>query len=97
MADPPALTCAGNTDDWTLTLDDESVSFDFLDRASLMQVMQRSTAEGAEWPVAMTVVGPRDSAIVIVEPPHAGSYPIRVLTQRGETPILLAGQCQATR
>ena len=94
LADLPALTCAAQDAAWELTIEQEFATFAFLDRTTQMQIMQRSTAENATWPLAMTAVGPRDSAIMIVEQPDDGSYLVRILTQRGETPVLLAGTCK---
>lgn len=96
MAEVPPLTCTDQANEWALTINEDVAFFAYLDRTSEMQVMQRSVAENQDWPVAMTVVGPRDSGIVILEGPQDGAYAVRVLTQRGETPILLAGQCRAT-
>ncbi len=94
-AEVPDLICHDAADEWSLSLDGQTASFAYVDRISDMQIMQQSVAEGLSWPIAMTVVGPRDSAIIIIEQPVDESYPVRVLTQRGETPILLAGTCRA--
>ncbi|MEY1555399.1 hypothetical protein AB3Y40_07155 [Yoonia sp. R2331] len=88
-----ALTCQGEDPAWSLTLGDHSATFTFLDRASDMTIPQMSTPDGQDWPRAMTLIAPRDSAIVILEAP-ADPQPIRILTQRGETPILLVGTCE---
>lgn len=87
-----ALECSGSDPDWTLSLQDDAATFSFLDRTTDMSIPQRSTPEGLDWPKAMTLIGLRDSAIVILEAPDNGQD-IRVLTQRGETPILLVGRC----
>jgi len=54
-------------------------------------LMLTTRPNGQDWPRALTFIGRGDSAIVIVEdgPDHA----VRVLTQRGETPIMLIGTC----
>ncbi len=96
LADLPQLSCADHDGSWQLELSQVDATFAYLDRNSDMQVMQQSIADGQDWPIAMTVVGPRDSGIVIVEAPQDDTYPVRILTQRGETPILLAGFCQVT-
>ena len=93
-ADIPPLACAGSTVDWSLTLDADTAQFKYLDRDSTLDIMQQSVAEGATWPIAMTAIGPRDSAIIILEDAVQDTHPVRVLTQRGETPILLAGLCR---
>ncbi len=93
-ADLPTLMCTDTSQSWTLSITQDTTTFAYLDRKSDMEIMQRSIAEDQDWPIAMTVVGPRDSGIVIVESPNDGIYDVRILTQRGETPILLAGTCQ---
>lgn len=90
-----ALECSGTNPDWTLSYDEETARFAFLDRESDLQVPQKSTAEGVEWPKAATLVGPRDSAIIILHNRQCGTeeYELQILTQRGESPILLTGCC----
>lgn len=94
-AEPLVLTCEGVAPDWTLDLRENDATFSFLDRQSTLDIPQRSTAEGANWPKAMTLVGPRDSAIVLLHQRdcEGQNYEVQVLTQRGETPILLTGCC----
>ena len=89
-----ALTCHGTSPDWTLDLAAETAVFAFADRQSTLDIPQQSRPEGQDWPVAMTLIGPRDSAIVILEAPdESGTHAARILTQRFETPILLVGTC----
>ena len=96
LADSFALTCEGSTPDWSLDLTETEARFAFLDRESVMDIPQRSTAEGADWPKAMTLIGPRDSAIIVLHQRSCqqAEFEIQVLTQRGETPILLTGCCR---
>ena len=88
--------CTGVAPDWTLKLTAQEADFAFLDRRSTMQIPQQSGAEGAEWPVAFTLIGSRDSAILILDQTRCGAFDFEalVLTQRGETPILLKGCCE---
>ena len=90
------LECGGTDPDWSLSYDEETARFAFLDRVSVLQVPQKSTAEGAEWPKAATLIGPRDSAIIILHKRQCGTsdHEIQILTQRGESPILLTGCCE---
>lgn len=90
------MTCAGTGPDWTLDLTGTTGDFAFHDRRSLMDIPQRSTTEGADWPQAMTLIGPRDSAVVLLDQKSCGVDNIAayVLTQRGETPVLLTGYLQ---
>ena len=94
FAEIPSLGCFGLGAEFTLDISPDAASFAYLDRTSEMQIVQHSIAEAADWPIAATAVGPRDSAIIIIEKAFEGTYPVRVLTQRGETPILLAGLCR---
>ena len=87
------LTCAG--ENWSLELSDKDVSFSFLGDTK-MEVMLDTPAEGREWPRAMTLIGDRDSGVLILDQRMCGEapYSAEVLTQRGTTPVLLVGCCQ---
>ncbi|WP_204114372.1 hypothetical protein [Shimia biformata] len=97
-ADLP-LACEGSNPDWYLTYAGPVAVLDF-GRKTQFDIPQRSVAEGrADWPRAYTLIAEADTAILLVdevacETPH-GRFPIRahVLTQRGQTPILLTGCC----
>ena len=97
VAESLSLQCVGRGPDWSLTLEPESATFAYLDRESTLDIPQKSNAEGADWPKAMTLIGPRDSAIIIIHRRECGaqSHEMQVLTQRGETPVLLTGCCSA--
>ncbi|WP_372884759.1 hypothetical protein [Shimia sp.] len=98
MAGPP-LKCSGTDPDWTLTLGASEARFDYL-RRTRFQVPQSSRAEGRDWPRAYTLIADFDSAILLVDRapcdggPTAAPYAAHVLTQRGQTPILLTGCCR---
>ncbi len=95
----PALaerfTCVGANPRWTLEFDETSARFGF-PADTEMDVMNDIPAEGLAWPRAITLIGDRDTAIVLLEQETCGDTPLRahVLTQRGQTPILLTGCCQ---
>ncbi|MFV2052744.1 hypothetical protein [Aliiroseovarius sp. YM-037] len=98
-AELPPLACEGAAPDWTLTLAGPVAQLT-IERPIDMTVPQSSVAEGADWPRALTLVGDRDTAIVILDEEmcstaHAKGFPIEahILTQRGTTPILLTGCC----
>ena len=95
LAEGAVFQCFGEEPDWSLTIEPEQSYFRFGGREGWLDIPQSSVAEGAEWPKAMTIVGPRDSAIVLVNENECGTSPFEahVLTQRGETPILLTGCC----
>lgn len=89
------LFCSGSDPDWSLLYNETSAQFDFAGRISDMQVPQNSTVEGGDWPRAATLIAPRDSAVVIIHKRECGDgdHEMQVLTQRGETPLLLSGCC----
>ncbi|SMX31299.1 hypothetical protein [Octadecabacter ascidiaceicola] len=88
------IACSGNEPEWSLSMDNTQADFDYRGTSD-MTVMLDTPAEGADWPRAFTLIGRGDSAILIVEPAacETGPYSARVLTQRGETPVLLTGCC----
>lgn len=74
-----------------------------LDREIAMSVMDEAFAEGQrKWPRALTLVGERDTAIVLLESETCAvnhtqfPFQAQILTQRGTVPILLTGCCEAT-
>ena len=88
--------CSGDAPDWKLTFDQAQARFLF-PTPTEMDVMQTNAAEGRDWPQAFTLIGDRDTAIVLLEQEAcAPDHPIRshVLTQRGQTRILLTGCCR---
>ncbi|MDF0599519.1 hypothetical protein P1J78_02135 [Psychromarinibacter sp. C21-152] len=101
LAAAPALAqetfvCNGDAPGWTLTLGADTAAF-HLAYATEMQVRHETAAEGRAWPRAFTLIGDRDTAILLIERAPCGDAPYRarVFTQRGQTPILLAGCCEA--
>ena len=94
LAEPLALSCRGVAPDWTLELTEDAATFFYFDRTTDMTIPQQSQPDGVSWPRAMTLIGPRDSAIVILEAPTDQGQPARVLTQRGQTPVFLIGTCE---
>lgn len=96
-ADLP-LSCEGRGPDWQLALAGDSASFTF-QRSDRFDVPQSSIAEGHDWPRAYTLIAEFDTAILLVDKATcalgADTWPFtaHVLTQRGQTPILLTGCC----
>lgn len=87
------MECFGEAPNWAFVLEDGSATLDYL-RISELSLTFTTIAEGADWPQAHTFIGRGDTAIVILE--AAGedkTNPVRILTQRGETPLLLIGTC----
>lgn len=88
--------CTGEAPDWQLTFDDARARLIF-PAATDMDVMLITTPQGRDWPQAYTLIGERDTAIVLLEhescAPNA-AYRAHVMTQRGQTPILLTGCCE---
>lgn len=90
-ADP--ASCFGEDPDWTLEIEGTTATLDY-QRASDLTLMLSTSPEGFDWPQAYTFIGRGDSAIVIREATQRdNSSKVRVLTQRGETPLLLVGKC----
>lgn len=89
--------CAGSDPDWQLEIesDHDKARFHF-PAVTEMDVMLTTQAEGLDWPRAFTLVGDRDTAIALLELESCQDQPYRahVMTQRGQTPILLGGCCQ---
>ena len=92
------LSCEGTNPEWHLDLNGETARFVF-PAATDMDVMLETVAEGRDWPIAFTLIGARDTAILLVEQQHCGPqsapYRARIMTQRVQTPILLVGCCDA--
>ncbi|KMW56925.1 hypothetical protein AIOL_001883 [Candidatus Rhodobacter oscarellae] len=90
--------CSGQAPNWRVEFDAVQGRFSF-PAPTDMDVMLVTTAEGAAdgWPRAFTLIGERDTAIVLIEQEACGAQPLRahVMTQRGQTPILLTGCCTA--
>lgn len=91
--------CDGDQPDWTLTISGDDAQFS-LSPDTAFRVPQRTNAEGREWPKALTLISERDTAIVILNESTCSSatmtgLPIEafVLTQKGETPVILRGCC----
>ncbi len=97
LAEPP-LSCEGHGPDWFLTLAGSHAQFNFR-RKTEFNIPQSSHAEGRNWPRAYTLIADFDTAIVVVNESACAlgdsQWPItaHVLTQRGQTPILLTGCC----
>ncbi|WP_127112203.1 hypothetical protein [Shimia sediminis] len=97
QADPP-FVCQGHDPDWYLTLAGPVAQFDYL-RKNTFDIPQTNTAEGRDWPRAYTLIAEFDTAIVLFDEAvcdlEGRPWPItaHILTQRGQTPILLTGCC----
>jgi len=91
-----SYVCQGDDPAWLLTFDDATASFSFPSPTN-MDVMLTTQAEGLDWPRAFTLIGERDTAIALLELETCNDAPYRahVMTQRGQTPILLSGCCVA--
>lgn len=94
----PPLACQGFEPDWTLYVEGATAQFEF-QRQSDLTVMLDTPAQGDADVRALTLIGRGDSVILIVEPARCetgdttGPMSARILTQRGETPLLLTGCC----
>lgn len=90
---PLPLECSGFDPAWHMTLSADGSVFDD-GMARDLDIAWQTRAAGAAWPRALTLIGRGVSAIVILESPKDTTFPVRVLTQREETPMLLIGMCQ---
>ncbi len=93
------LFCTGDVLGWSLALDG-AVAEMTIGTATQMEVVHETRAEGADWPRALTLIGERDTAIVILDPRQCAADPdaalsAQVLTQRGQSPIFLTGCCRS--
>lgn len=84
------FTCQGTDPEWELSVSGDAATFDYR-RTSDMTLMLTTLPDGQDWPRAYTFIGRGDSAIAIIE--GGENHPARILTQRGETPVLLTGIC----
>lgn len=94
-ADPAPLVCKGPG--WTLDLGPETATLGFAGMRTELEILHRATARGAESPEALTLIGPRASAILILHDRSCGAGdPIeaQLLTQEGLEPVLLTGCCR---
>lgn len=99
-----ALACNGIAPVWDLALDGDTATFEF-GRSSDMTLALQTTPQDAQWPKALTLIGRGDSAIILLTPggcsypadEQYGTIAAEVLTQRGQTPVLLLGCCQSLR
>lgn len=99
--DLPPLACEGREGNWTLTIAGPAAQLTLGDVFEL-QVAQETRPENSPWPIVQTLVGNRQTAISLVterlcSSRFVTSYPfeITLLTQRGETPLVLTGCCTA--
>jgi hypothetical protein len=95
---PQRMMCNGQNPAWTLRIEDDTAVLNHVINTQ-MNLMLSTVAKGQLTPVALTFVGDRDTAIVVVHDRICGTalYEAQVLTQRGQTPILLTGCCEVTK
>ena len=88
------LTCSGQNPAWHLATSETVATFVF-DRMTDMEIMQDDVALNAPHTRAMTLVGPRDSGILITTSAACNDMKLQAtyLTQRGQTPLVLSGCC----
>lgn len=94
---PLPLVCTGLNPDWGLEIRDDGSTLSY-QRIDDMDLAWETQAEGADWPRALTLIGRGTSAIVVLDQTacDGGDLSANVLTQQGETPLLLTGCCQST-
>lgn len=89
------MICSGQDPAWDLTITDTVANLAF-ERSSELTIMQDDTALNADHTRALTLVGPRDSAILITTTASCGTSftQATLLTQRGQSPLVLTGCCE---
>lgn len=100
----PPLLCGGTDPVWNLVLDDGRGAYTSPEQPDAIAYDVRLTtpAEGRAWPRALTLIGPRDTAIVLLDRSQCGitgsdrdhPYAAHLMTQRGTDAILLTGCCR---
>ncbi|MEM8840897.1 MAG: hypothetical protein AAGD47_03890 [Pseudomonadota bacterium] len=100
----PPLLCGGADPVWNLVLDDGRGTYTSpeLPDATAYDVRLSTPAQGRDWPRALTLIGPRDTAIVLLDrarcagagAPGDQPYTAHLMTQRGTEAILLTGCCR---
>ncbi|KAG1655730.1 Envelope biogenesis factor ElyC [Nymphon striatum] len=89
-----SIAICGADPDWAMSITEDGTLFEYGQAVDTeLDIAWETPAEGAAWPRVLTLLGRGTSAIVILEQPRDATYPIRILTQRGETPLLLVGGC----
>jgi len=96
----PTFDCFGNAPAWRAEVRGDGAQLDYIG-SHQMSVPQSSRAEGRAWPMAMTLISGDYSttAILIVDERACETggadfdYAAEMLTQRADTPVLLAGCC----
>lgn len=89
--------CSGTDPQWTISLNESVAEFSF-ERTTEFTIPDTAIALGREWPRAMPLISDFDTAVVVLDQGICGDSNLRahVLTQRGQTPILLTGCCEVT-
>ena len=90
------LTCRG--EGWDLDISGGFARLAF-PQPTEMELVLDTPAEGKEWPRALTLLGDRDTAVLIVDRRmcETSEYSAELLTQRGQTPIFITGCCESTK
>lgn len=92
------FACSGTAPDWVVDLRSNTARL-VLGTETTMDIMLETLAEGQDWPRAYTLIGDRDTAILLIEREPCGPadntrpYRAHLMTQRGQQPILLGGCC----
>ncbi|RVT84211.1 hypothetical protein DXV76_11010 [Rhodobacteraceae bacterium CCMM004] len=92
------VVCLGTAPNWSLRITGDTARLRTT-REIDFDIPHRARAEGRDWPRALTLIGLRDSAVVVLDRLQCDAHPVtaHVLTQRGTTPILLTGCCEVVR
>jgi hypothetical protein len=101
IAAAQSFSCGGSDPEWTLSLQNDQAEFN-LTSPLTMEIPQKTTAEGREWPKALTLINGIETAIVLIDrdqcTANGRAFPLSVdiLTQRNSIAIVLTGCCTQT-
>ncbi|MEL6477285.1 MAG: hypothetical protein AAFR17_08145 [Pseudomonadota bacterium] len=100
----PPLICGGVEPFWDLRIAGDRATYATpeLQTALSFDIPHRSIAEGRVWPRALSLIGPRDSAVAVIDRRSCSDtasdrthpYAAHLLTQRRGEAILLTGCCR---
>lgn len=103
-AAPEALLCGGVEPFWSLQLDAEGATYGTPDQPRIdYLIVDQRAALGREWPKAITLAAPNDTALALLRPQTCSDgmsdrvmdWTIDMLTQRDDEAVVLTGCCRA--
>ncbi len=87
----PDLECKGKDPIWILSIWDTTAQFRFNEQTIDFDIVDTTIGQPGPWPIALTLLAPRDTAIVILR--MADEFEVDILTQHRDLPVLFSGEC----